>query len=192
MAYFEQGKYTARIGMAQVAEAKNEKKTPQLELHLELVTYTDREGKEWEPPQTRFPPVVYLSLTEQTLGTEHQPGWVRETLNALGFDGDFDRVAQLEGKEVSVWNQHEKAAFGKNAGQMVDRWSIDRGSAGRSAKPAEKSTVKTLNTLWGKKKARAKPANGEPSQAVPATTEERSLPPQNVPVAAAAGADIPF
>lgn len=144
MAFFQEGRYRVQIALAQLSEAKSSK-NPQIELHLELKAELGKDGEEFDPPRSRFLPVVYLTLTDKTMGTPSDPGWVAQVLKAVGFSGDFDRLAGVEGWEGTAYCSHQK----DDKGEVRDRWSIDT-AQGPKIKTAEKPTVRKLNGLFGK------------------------------------------
>jgi hypothetical protein len=164
--YFEEGRYKARISAVELGEARNEKKTPQVVLTLDLLgRYEDSDGELYEyPSASRFPPQIFLSVTEATMGTEGQPGWVAQTLAYLGFQGNFDEIAQVEGWEGDVINQHRPNQNNDDR----DNWSILRPK--EKGPPPDKKTVRTLNSRIGKLFGKPKdqpPTNGTRPQAKP-------------------------
>jgi len=188
----EEGRYRARISAARIGKAKSG--TDQVEFDLELLgIYEEAQGDSddnlVECKRGRFPNTVWLSLTEATMGTASQPGWVAQTLQYLGFDGNFDNVEQLVGWEGDFLCQYEDSLKG---GQR-ERWSVWRGGT-RTAKPVEQKTVRTLKTRFSNlfktpaAKAAEKPAKKvrakaeAPVEAEPATHSEE----------APSGGTIPF
>src|SRR5947209_16285777 len=113
MAYFDATTFQARIIGAVVTEAQNANRTPQLELTLDLQGKLDADGSLIPVAPTRYPPRIFLSLTEKAIGTPDQPGPVGETLQFLGFDGDFNNPQQLDGGEGPLVNDHQMKYDGR-------------------------------------------------------------------------------
>jgi hypothetical protein len=169
MAFFEQGRYKAEIILAQQTKSKG-KGTPQVELHLQLLAAMgDGADKdvEYDPPRTKFPPVIYLALTEGTLGTPGNPGWVTEVLQYIGFDGDFEHLPQVEGWKGFVYCGEEKDL----QGIMRDKWSIEM-SRGPKVIPQDKNEAKKLTRQFGGLFKKAQPASTAP----PAAPEQQENP----------------
>jgi hypothetical protein len=144
MPFFAEGRYRASIYMAQLTQAKSG--TPQVEITLDLISDLGDDGQEYAPPASRFPPRLFLALTESTIGTSENPGWVAETLKHIGFDGDFDNLDKLMGWTGVVRCRHEEDQNGK----MQDRWEIDRGPQKPKVIPKDPGQVRKLNTLFGR------------------------------------------
>src|SRR5262249_15084726 len=144
--YHEQARYQATIAAAALGQAKNEKKTPQLELTLDINGMYGEDGQVYECRKGRVPPSVYLSITEATMGTDAQPGWVAEVLGVLNFNGDFNDTDQFVGMVVDVYCAH-----GQNQkGDPREQWSIERKRDPRQGVNMEKKQVRTLNSRFGK------------------------------------------
>jgi hypothetical protein len=148
MAYFEATTFQARIIGAVVTEAQNANKTPQLELTLDLQGKLDADGGLIPVPPTRYPPRIFLSLTEKAIGTSDQPGPVGDTLQFLGFDGDFNNAQQFEGWEGPVVNEHQLKNDG--SGNTRDSFTIVRPYTPRTTPTADRKLVRSLNSKFGK------------------------------------------
>jgi hypothetical protein len=188
-----EGSYRAKIGLVQIGQARNEKKTPQLELHLELSAHYDQDQKDWfEHPQPRFAPIVYLSLTEATMGSPGNPGWVANLLSYLGFDGDFDKIAALEGTEVEALCQYEEPPT--KPGTQRERWSIIVPRAERA--PTDRTVTRDLKARFGKlfKAPRRAPASPPPPkpQPVPSGNGSPASEPDPIDGGPPVGDNIPF
>ena len=144
MKYWAEGEYEALITSA-VFGASSTKKTPQVEIELDPLTWENEHGEMVDPPQlSRFPPKVYLFITDATMGTPTSPGWVAETLLYLGFGGNFDTIADdIVNKRIRVLCEYEDYN-----GKEKDRWTIQRGDRAPKA-PAGKEVVRKANTLYG-------------------------------------------
>jgi hypothetical protein len=176
MPYFNEGRYKAKIILAQRSKAKGSG-NDQVELHLELLAEMgdDKDkDKEYAPPRTQFPPVIYLTLTENTMGTPQQPGWVADVLMYLGFDGDFDNLAKLEWWEGFVYCKHEEGQDGKKR----DKFSIERPAVAKVI-PQDKSDARRLNGKFGSIFKRNTPPPPEQQPENPA--EQKEPPPQGSP-----------
>jgi hypothetical protein len=163
--YHDKGAYRVKIVSAEMSEAKNEKHTPQLELALDLIGIYGEDQQVYECKKGRYPPIVYLSITDATMGNEAKPGWVAETLAHVGFDGNFDEIGQLEGRECDAYCNYER----DQKGQERERWSISRPSSGRQLRPPEKKVVRSLTAKFGKvmKKLVTDPPKPIPQQGEP-------------------------
>ena len=114
----------------------------QVILELELLASIGRDGQEYEPEASRFPPKIYLAVTDATMGTADRPGWVADTLKYLGFQGDFANLERdVKDKEVEVYCKYES----NQKGQQVEKWNVSRP---RTAKPAARQEVRKLNTQF--------------------------------------------
>jgi hypothetical protein len=190
-AYNEEGRYRARIAKAEITEAKNDKRTPQVELTLDLIgIYDPKNNNElYECHKGNYPPVIYMSITEATMGTESEPGWVADTLAYLGFDGNFNNIANLAPQEIDVLCQYEDKTVGK--GGQREKWSVLR-PGGRRAQPLESRDLRGLNAKFSKAAKAAtknKPSNAPSPVPHPAPTPATNG--NHVPVGAAQD-DIPF
>jgi hypothetical protein len=187
--YNEAGKYRASIIKAEVTEAKNDKHTPQVELTLDLIgIYDPKSNNElYECHKGNYPPVIYMSITDATMGTESEPGWVADTLAFLGFDGNFNNIGNLAPQEIDVLCQYEKKTVGKE-GQR-EKWSVLR--PGRRAQPVESKGIRGLNAKFSKSVKAAAKNKAE----APASKPQPAAPPSTNGVPVAAGVDqndIPF
>jgi hypothetical protein len=184
MPYHLAGLYKAKIVNAIISESRGEKKTPQFELALQLLDKQEPNG-EWNPytMQDRFPPIIYLSITDATMGDKNEPGWVTKILQYLGFDFDAWDLDKIIGWEGVVECRYEIAKFGTKAGQDVEKWSIFEE---RSPKTMESNTsvAKSLKAKYGKM---FKGMSSETSR-TPATAPSRP----NGQLAPPPEADIPF
>lgn len=183
--YFPQGKHRARIQECALVKSKNPnpqtgQHTDQLRFTLPLIGVYEK-GVLYECDPGRYPPEIYLALTPVTMGTTDQPGWVAATLAALGFDGDFDNLAQLHGLEVDIYNQHTKNQTGS---EDRDSWSFDVPRE-RATKPPESKEIRDLKNQYSKLFAGKAP---RPSPVAP-VAEGQSAPTSLLP---ATGGDIPF
>lgn len=139
MPHFTQGRYRAVITGAAIAKAKTG--TDQLVLEIDLISFNNR-GEWVEPVATRFAPQIYLSLTTATIGKPDSPGWVARDLSAIGFDGDFEHITQLEGTDVEVICTHEPDL----QGALQDRWALI--TARPQAQPSPPNELQRLNQLY--------------------------------------------
>ena len=123
--YHEAGFYRAEIISSVIEESRGEKKTPQFEFQLKILEEKSKYG-EWSSymVEDRYPPVIYMSITDGTMGDKDSPGWVTRTLKFMGFDFKTFDPATLKGWNGQVECRHEMAQFGAKTGWMVEKWSI--------------------------------------------------------------------
>lgn len=146
--FHQAGSYRAKILSVEIVQAQSG--TEQIRIALELQTYYAQGTPGVPVPPSRFPPEVYMPLTEATMGSPTQPGWVAETLAGMGFDGDFSTISeQFEGKVVDVGCRYEYAQQGKHQGEEVERWSIYRPGGTRAKAPADPKQGRRLTSQWG-------------------------------------------
>jgi hypothetical protein len=188
-----EGSYRAKIGLVQVGQARNEKKTPQIELHLELSAHYDQQEHDWfEYKQPPYAPIVYLSVTERTMGTPGNPGWVTQLLTYLGFDGNFEQIAALEGIEIEALCQHQESRT--KPGTQRESWSIIIPRAERTS--TDRTISRDLKTRFGKifkapKKAPASPPPPKP-QPVPSPNGAPAAEPDPIDGGPPIAENIPF
>lgn len=147
--FYEEGLYKVQIQAANITKAKSG--NDQIELDLTLLGYfRDTQGgtKRLEPAKTtsRFPPRIYLTITEKTMGNAQSPGWVAQTLQFMGFDGDFNNIHQLSNWAGEALNLHKENL----QGDLVDNWNISRPAGDRTVEKADKKELRALNTRYGK------------------------------------------
>ena len=141
--YNSSGPYSVRIKSANLTEAKTG--TPQVQIQMEILKY---KGKDSHPFTGRLDPICFLAITDQTMkGESGQGGWVKQTLEYLGFNGDFDTInEQLIDIECDAFCSHEEFN-----GEDRERWTINRDDGqGINTKPADKKKVRSLKTKYGK------------------------------------------
>lgn len=200
--HYEPGRYRLKIVGADLGEAENG--TPHIELYLEVLGRY--EGQQLQavtgPGRTAF-----LSITDVTIGTLNNPGWVAQTLTDLGFDWSFGRFdhypayQRLLGQERDGECKHEEWN-----GEYREKWGVYRNSRS-PLKPASAETGKALNAKFGplmkqlaKRTGSAppapqRPANGRaparPLQPPPQAEAEPLYVPPDQPGPNTSG-DIPF
>lgn len=148
------GRYRLRILSAALGESGTG--NPQIEI---VVGPTGEDGEAGSPRR------VYLTLTDATLGTPQNPGWVWETLAFLGFTGpSFADLDPLVGRECEGQCKHEP----DDKGEMREKWSIFRGSSGpKTALPPQ--GLKRLDSKFaGLLRGAGGPQPARPAQPVPA------------------------
>jgi hypothetical protein len=139
-----EGKYRARLISACLIKAKSGTDQVLLSLKLEGI-YMD-EGGLIECPKPRYPPEIYLNLTEATMaGTNGKPGWVAETLKFLGFKGDFDMLADINDQTINALCKHEE----DHQGELVERWSVLVSGGVRQVTAPPKKETRRLTATWG-------------------------------------------
>lgn len=159
--YNAAGLYDVTVTAAALTES-SQKKTPQLVLDLQLNGFHDKDGQVYEPEQPRFAPRLYISLTENAMGTPQQPGISMETLKALKFNGDFDDLGQFVGTELQCQCLYEPAM--NNPHDKRENWRI--ASARKALAAVEQKVSKALNKCFGKFFTDKKPAKKAEAQSI--------------------------
>ncbi len=172
------GKYRLKIVAAALGETNGGK--PQIGLTCAVLDGRDVNGEPFElvdPPNR----TVYLTLTEATLGTPEQPGWVWETLLDLGFVGpSFSDLKPLVG-QVRDGKMHVETHEGKTR----EKWELYR--QGSAMKPAAPQVVKSVDTQFSRL---LKGASGKGAQ--PAPQQQRQAPQRQTVPDGKPEEDIPF
>lgn len=143
--YYEEALYDVKIISQQLRE--NNKGNPELVLGIKPFRHADA-GHNIDDGKPR---AIYLTLTENTLGTPSNPGWVLQTLQWLGFTGtsfaqldpEHPQAVLFEGKEVQALCKHEEYN-----GKENEKWSFWRGRSNTAAKPVEKKTIRALDSKF--------------------------------------------
>ncbi len=169
---YQPGKYRLKIVAAALGETKGGR--PQIGLTCAVLSGRDKESGEAfelvDPPNR----TVYLALTDGTLGTPEQPGWVWQTLLDLGFQGpSFSDLTPLVGQVRDGEMKVEPYE-----GKPQERWELYR--QGSAVKPASVQVAKSVDTQFSRllKGAAAGAKNGS----APAPQQQRQAAPrQTVP-----------
>jgi hypothetical protein len=181
--HYDQGRYECRIVNQVLTE--NAKGNPELQLTvLPLRKFSGQEAEDLSDDYTR---TIYLTMTDATMGTAQQPGWVYETLLFLGFNGgsfaqldlDSDHAISFIDKLIQCTCQHDTYN-----GREREKWTIRRGDAATQAKPMAKKEIKSLDSRF---KQLLKAASQTPQ---PAATPAAAG--SNGAAAPPSGDDIPF
>ena len=168
--YNAEGRYRARIGLAKLVKSKSG--NMQIRMSLEILGRYSNDGQQLHPcsHEGQYAPSMYLTITDQTMGSADQPGWLYDTLTHMGFNGDFASLAIVEGYEGDFVCKHEADL----KGQFRESWSLQRP---RSEGPdVDKSEIRQLNTRYSRlfKRAPAAPAPATPAPAAPRPPTPRS------------------
>jgi hypothetical protein len=138
--FYEVGRYRVRIISAALGESAGSG-TPQVEVGISVIgAFVQGQGlvKVEGPDRT-----VYLSLTEATLGTPAEPGWVWQLLTYLGFKGpSFGDLSPLVGREEDAQCEHSEYN-----GQTSEKWSIWRKRTG-PLNPIERQKARQLDSRF--------------------------------------------
>lgn len=155
--YFGEGRYRVRIESQAIAEGKKREDgtegNPSLQIGIMPIgQYVDNEIEEVHSLYGR---TVYLPLTDGTIGTLDNPGWVLMTLRFLGWQGtSFSELDPNEqpchsfvGLECDAICQHDEYQ-----GKQREKWSIHRprGQGEAIGKTLDKKGLKSLDAKFGK------------------------------------------
>jgi hypothetical protein len=189
-AFYDRGRYQGKIVNQILGE--NSKGNPELQLVVQPTAMYDEKG---EPCKLSFPysRTIYLVLTEATIGTPETPGWVVQTLNALGFNGKS--FGELEPGQPDSWSCIGQAVdlrcdHDEYEGKEREKWSIARkpNTNGTPTKTLEKKSLRALDAKYGKVlKVLAETAPAPTAEPTPGA--DAPLPP---PPAGRTEAEIPF
>jgi hypothetical protein len=143
--YFETGDYNATITDATIVEAKNG--TPQVEIVL-CLNYKQVGAQQVVPKTSMYPPRFFLALTEGTMGSPANPGWVAQTLKGLGFSGIMSDIGLPSGSGGIVgWTGPVRCGVRKGQdGNEYDDWKIVRT---KTSVPAPDSLADKLTQKFG-------------------------------------------
>lgn len=148
-AYYDRGKYRVKVVDQKLGE--NSKGNPEIQLVVQPLGIYAADGQvsTMHFPYTR---TIFLVLTEGTIGTADQPGWVLLTLQYMGFNGKS--FGDLDGSWKCVGNEYDAiCAHEEYEGKEREKWSIHRpASAGQGVahKPLEKKGLRALDAKFGK------------------------------------------
>jgi hypothetical protein len=184
--YFRQGKYHARLEVARRVPAKST--TEQVELVWKLLGHYGTDGVLYAVEEPRYPPSTFLSLTEATVGTEGNPGWVAETLAFLGFDGNFDNLGAIAGWEGSITNTHKP----NHENVLRDSWGVLRPAKPREVEPPDQKVLRQLTARFGgvfKRLAKGDPKGTPAAPPRPAAPAHQPAP--AAPIPAELNGDLP-
>jgi len=172
--YHEKGKYRAEIEHVEPVQSKNN--FPQFRFDLQLDGMYENNGElAMDYDRGRFPPSIYLTFSQATLGTPEEPGWVAGVLSQLGFNGDFTDSEQFLGMMVDVYCDHKEGEK-----DTFEEWSFDLPKK-RKAIQAEKKALRKLTNQFSKffKQEETQPStNGKPANEEPPF----SKPDDNIPI----------
>lgn len=160
-------RYRVKIEDAALGESRNG--TPQIEVGCTIGYAIGTSGEMIEVAQGRI--VAYLPLTEATIGSAQEPGWVIKTLLGLGWQGrSFAALDMLPGQEVNATCRHEE--YGD---QVQEKWALwpERRS------PAKAVEAKKVRELDSKHSALLKSFQGKagPKTPAPAPPPQPETPP---------------
>lgn len=184
---YEAGRYKLKVVGAALGESSGG--TPQVEVGIEVQGYYDSQVGYMtvQGPQQ----IVYLALTEGTLGTPAQPGWVWQTLKDLGFQGpSFSDLQPLVGQVRDGELRYEEYD-GKERG----KWSIYRARGSEPMRPLDRKATRAVDTKFGSLLKLMKGSGvkaPEPKREEPAAAKSKPEPKKMQPVAGDDDASIPF
>lgn len=149
---YDEGRFRVRIVDQQFGE--NKKGNPELQLIAQPIGYYNQGDEEFTPAYFQWPRTIFLTLTEGTLGTPDNPGWVMQTLKFLGFSGtsfsaldpNADNAHKFAGLEVDALCKHDEYD-----GKTREKWSILKPGGSRpQIGKIEKKSVRQLDAKFGK------------------------------------------
>lgn len=146
MARMHPGNYRAEILAATLGAAKSG--NPQIEFIVRVLGYYDAQHNYYSFDDEPVPTAgterrIYLTLTEKTLGTEHQPGWVWTTLVELGFVGpSFADLGPLVGQVRNVECEHEAS---QEPGSVRERWRFRLHDSAKPMQAADAGLTQRLD-----------------------------------------------
>jgi hypothetical protein len=153
------GRYRVRITTACLGESS--KGTPQLEIGIEILGYHDPAEGTYHESANGPERMVYIALTEGTLGTPQSPGWAYQQLLDLGWQGQsFAALEPLVGQVRDAECKHE--AWDD---KVSEKWSIYRRRGNTPLRPIQDRNLRDLNKRFSgllKAGARATPPTGSP------------------------------
>ena len=155
---YDPGRYRVRITDAALGESES-KATPQIEVHIAILHTYDASFAPVQCPNGQR--TVYLALTDGTLGTMSDPGWVAKLLLALGWTGpSLASLEMLAGKEMDA-----QCEYDNYSGEDKEKWSLWGPRTG-AKNPAKQSTVTALDRKfsWLLNQANKTPAAAAPAQ----------------------------
>jgi hypothetical protein len=149
--YYEPGRYRVEIIGASLGESKGGQ--PQIELGMEIQgMYDGPQFVELRGPGR----TCYLSITEKTMGTASEPGWVWQTLVDLGFKGpSLTDLAPL----VGAVRDAEMKVEDYN-GQQSEKWNVYRRWGTQAQRPVEGQKARQLDAKFRGLLTLVKPVNG--------------------------------
>lgn len=134
------GRYRLKTIGAALGESKKTG-TPQVEINVEVQGYYDPEGGFRECGGDR---TIFMALTEGTLGTPADPGWVYLALLDLGWAGkSFTELSALAGHVRDGECKHDE-----HEGKASEKWSLYRRRVAEPQRPAQAQTVRSLNAKF--------------------------------------------
>lgn len=167
--YYEEGRYRVRIIDQVLSDgekrADGSEKSPSLILEVEVLGMYNRDGELEGIKTSQYGRRIYLPLTDGTIGTAENPGWVLLTLRFLGWEGvDFGELntaskpcCSFEGLEVDA-----TCSYNEYQGKTNERWSIFRPKEpGEGTKPMESKGIKMLNAKFANVLKKTKPTAGK-------------------------------
>jgi hypothetical protein len=197
-AFFDAGKY--RILTTRQALVENKKGNPEFQLSFKPIEYHPTKG---EPDEINvgYERTQFMTMTDATMGTPEKPGWVLQTLTALGFNGSsFGQLDPEHKNHISFVDRDDLFAICTHEdydGKTREKWNILRPNGAEGGKPIgkpiEKKSVRTLDSKF--KKVLSAFAKSQPSQAqepAPDTTEPAPMDPETGLVTAGAPAEEPL
>ena len=139
--------------------------TIQLTIHI-----TGKSSEEGEVKRLSTWPdrVIYLPITEKTMGTAQDPGWVRATLLSFGFDLNTWKNLEVFKKDGLI----ARCIHDDFTGKMIEKWSL---ITRKAAPTPSKQMLDELVKLYGSRSANPRKNSAAPSKILPAPSEQEDI-----------------
>lgn len=171
-AFYDVGNYNVICTGSSLGE--NKKGNPELQIRFKPTHQLADNGEPVALPLT-WERTIYLTFTEATMGTESEPGWVLQTIAALGFTGQS--FGDLEKHNFTGTPFQARCEHDEWDGKEKEKWSVNRARTPKPVKPVEKKTLRTLDAKFGKAlKAASAGVTAPPLPPPPADRQEADIP----------------
>lgn len=148
----DDGLYYASILDAVTATATTGR--PQMAIRFSITHQAEGNGWKEICPQDKY---IYLTLDGAAMPYSEQK------LEALGFNGDFERPVFESANGVNLTCRHETYE-----GKSREKWELADWGGGREPEPAGADVIRKLNALWkAKREQAARKPTGQPQRPAP-------------------------
>jgi hypothetical protein len=140
---------------------ENSKGNPQLELTIRPIglyveTTNDETGareKRLKEEDFAVDRIIFMVMTDATMGDNDNPGWVAQTLAWLGLEGgEVSRLDKDHKKHFSLIRKvfDARCSYETWNGKEREKWQIQHGESGTKNKALDKAGLKSLDARFGK------------------------------------------